>query len=47
MLKEPEQIGLAVVIWVEHPPVGEERVVEVHEEFVEFLREESIPFDTR
>lgn len=45
--KEPGQIGVAVVVWVEHPPIGEELIVEVHEGFVDFLRQEGISFDTR
>jgi hypothetical protein len=45
--KEPGQIGMAVVVWVEHPPIGEERIVEVNEGFVDFLRQESVPFDAR
>lgn len=45
--KEPGQIGMAVVVWIEHPPIGEERIVEVNEGFVDFLRQESVPFDAR
>ena len=45
--KEPGQMGIAVVVWFEHPPIGEEMIVEVNEGFVDFLRQESIPFDTR
>ena len=44
--KQPGQIGHAVVSWVEHPPIGDERVVEVNQGFVEFLRLEDIPFTT-
>lgn len=40
-------MGIAVVVWFEHPPIGEEMIVEVNEGFVDFLRQESIPFDTR
>ena len=47
MPKEPGQIGMAVVVWVEHPPIGEERIVEVNEGFVDFLRQGSVPFDAR
>lgn len=45
--KEPGQIGMAVVVWVEHPPIGEELIVEVNEGFVGFLLQEAIPFDAR
>lgn len=45
--KEPGQIGLAAVVWIEHPSIGDPLIVEVNEGFVDFLHQENIPFDIR
>lgn len=45
--KQPGQIGLALVIWIEHPTMGDQQAVEVNDGFVDFLRHENIPFQTR
>ncbi len=45
--KQLGQIGLALVIWIEHPPMGDQQAVEVNDGFVDFLRHGDIPFQTR
>ncbi|HDR9028345.1 TPA: hypothetical protein QDB14_002539 [Burkholderia vietnamiensis] len=45
--KQPGQIGLAQIVWIEHPPIGEKRTFDVNEGFVDFLRQENIPFEIR
>jgi hypothetical protein len=43
----PGQIGLTQIVWVEHPPIGDEIVVDVDDGFADFLHQEGVPFGVR